>query len=332
MNIQWNKLLEIIKKSNTILLSTHINPDGDGLGSEVAIYYYLRDLGKECKIINISETSEKYDFLNKNSIIEKYNKDIHKEWISLCDCALIFDIGNYKRLGEISHIIEKNNVYCASIDHHPSEDNFFDYRFLDVNAPATGYLVWEYFKSIKYNLSKDIADGLYTALITDTGSFRYNSTTPDCHLMAKEILEAGVKPYDVYSKVYEQRTIPQVKLLSSVINTMNIKEEFLSIKITQEMLKKCDAHLEDVDGFTDFARSIKGVEVSFMISEINSNKFRINFRSRGKYIINDIAQHFNGGGHKLAAGATVENISMEDLENKIFTMLNKKKESYVNKI
>ena len=92
------------------------------------------------------------------------------------------------------------------------------------------------------------------------------------------------------------------------------------------MLKHCDAELEDVDGFTDFARSIKGVEVSFMISEINQNKFRINFRSRGKYIINDIAQYFNGGGHKLAAGATVENTTIDKLENKIFKMLQNKKE------
>ena len=144
--------------------------------------------------------------------------------------------------------------------------------------------------------------------------------------MAKEILEIGVKPYNVYASVYEQRTIPQVKLLSAVIESMYMKSEFLSIRISQKMLKQCDADLEDVDGFTDFARSIKGVEVSFMISEINQNKFRINFRSRGKYIINDIAQSFNGGGHKLAAGATVENTTIDKLENKIFKMLQNKKE------
>ena len=124
--------------------------------------------------------------------------------------------------------------------------------------------------------------------------------------MAKEILETGVKPYDVYSSIYEQRTIPQVKLLSAVIGSLKIVDEFASIRISLDMLKDCDATLEDVDGFTDFMRSIKGIEVSFMISQINNNKFRINFRSRGKYIINDIASHFNGGGHKLAAGATVE--------------------------
>ena len=326
MNIKWNKLFELVKSSKKILLSTHINPDGDGLGSEVAMYNYLHKLGKECKIVNISDIGEKYRFLNKNDIIEKYDRNIHKNWIESCDCALIFDIGNYKRLGEIAEILQNNNIYKVSIDHHPSNDNFFDHRFLDIQAPATGYLVWKFFKSIEFKFNKDSAEALYTALITDTGSFRYNSTTPDCHTMAKEILEIGVKPYNVYASVYEQRTIPQVKLLSAVIESMYMKSEFLSIRISQKMLKQCDADLEDVDGFTDFARSIKGVEVSFMISEINQNKFRINFRSRGKYIINDIAQYFNGGGHKLAAGATVENTTIDKLENKIFKMLQNKKE------
>ena len=171
-----------------------------------------------------------------------------------------------------------------------------------------------------------MAEGLYAALITDTGSFRYNSTTPDCHVMAKEILDTGVKPYDVYAYIYEQRTLPQIKLLGAVIDSLRLVNEFASIRISLDMLKDCGATLEDVDGFTDFMRSIKGVEVSFMISQISDSKFRINFRSRGKYIINDIAAYFNGGGHKLAAGATVENSSFDEIENTIINMLNKKKE------
>ena len=332
MNIDWNKLSEIVSKSNKIVLSTHINPDGDGLGSEVAMYYYLKNLGKDCRIINISELSEKYYFLNKNNIIETYKEENHESWISGCDLAMIFDIGNYTRLGVIAAVIKDNNILNISIDHHPSDDTFFSDRFLDITAPATGFLVWKYFKHIKLDLSKDMSEALYAALINDTGSFRYNSTTPECHIMAKEILEKGVKPYDVFANIYESRTLPQVRLLSAVINSLNIVDEFVCIKITQKMLTDCNAQLEDVDGFTDFARSIKGIEVAFMLSEVNNNKFRINFRSRGKYIINDIAQNFNGGGHKLAAGASVDNVTLEELEKEIFNMLNKKKDSHVNKI
>ena len=326
MNINWNNLTSLIKDSNKILLSTHINPDGDGLGSEIALYHYIKSLNKDCRIINISDLDDKYQFLNKNQIIEVFDLNSHSKWIGSCDCAIIFDIGDYKRLGNISEILKNNDVKRISIDHHPSDDSFFDFRCLDITAPATGYLIWQYFKDINFNLTYDIAEGLYTALITDTGSFRYNSTTPDCHKMAKEILESGIKPYDIYASVYEQRTIPQVKLLGSVIDSLKITDEFASIKITTQMLDQCNANLSDVDGFTDFMRSIKGVEVSFMISQISSSKFRINFRSRGKYIINDIAHYFNGGGHKLAAGATVENSSFDEIETTIINMLNKKRD------
>ena len=152
MNIDWNKLTQLINDNDDILLSTHINPDGDGLGSEVAMYYYIESLGKRCRIINISGLTEKYEFLNKKGIIEKFDSTDHESWISNCDCAIIFDIGSYTRLGEISNILKNNNIKCVSIDHHPSEDNFFNFRCLDILAPATGYLVWQYFKFIGYNL------------------------------------------------------------------------------------------------------------------------------------------------------------------------------------
>ena len=328
MKYKWNNLTELINKSKNILLSTHVNPDADGLGSEVAMYYYLQSLKKHCKIINISGITEKYEFLNKNKIIEKYDQSRHDEWIKQCDCAIIFDIGDFRRLGVISDIIKMNKIYCVSIDHHPSDDAFFNYKFLDVTSPATGFMVWKYFKYIKLKaISINIAEALYAALITDTGSFRYNSTTPQTHVMAKELLETGLKPYDIYAKIYEQRSLSQMKLLGEAINSLRIVDEFASLIITQKMINRVNATLEDIDGFTDFMRSIKGVEVAFMISEINSHKYRINFRSRGKYIINDIAQYFNGGGHELAAGAMVDDIDLKSLEDKILNMLKNKKDN-----
>jgi len=327
MEINWKKLTELIGDNEKILLSTHVNPDADGLGSQVAIYYHLKNLNKECRIINISNMMDKYEFLNKDNIIEQYSSEEHNSWIQGCDLSIIFDIGNHTRLGEISNLIKKNNIYCISIDHHPSDGSYFDYQFLDIKSPATGFMVWQYFKHEKINLSYDMAEGLYAALITDTGSFRYNSTISECHLMAKELLDLGIKPYDVYANIYEQRTLSQIKLFGKAIESLKIVDEFGCIKISLSMLEECDATLDDIDGFTDFIRSIKGVEVAFMISEIKEGKYRINFRSRGKYIINDIAEHFNGGGHKLAAGATVENSSFLEIENTILTKLNDKKDA-----
>ena len=326
MKIDWLRLTELINANKKILLSTHINPDADGLGSEVAMYYHLKKMNKECKIINISNMMDKYEFLNKDNIIEQYSSEIHDSWIEKCDLAIIFDIGNHSRLGEISNLIKKNNVYCTSIDHHPSDGSYFDYQFLDIKSPATGFMVWQYFKYEKIELSYDMAESLYAALITDTGSFRYNSTTSNCHIMAKELLDLGVKPYDVYASIYEQRSLAQIKLFGKAIESLKIVDEFGCINISLSMLEECGATLDDIDGFTDFIRSIQGVEVAFMISEIKEKNYRINFRSRGKYIINDIAEYFNGGGHKLAAGATVKGLSVEKIESIILDKLKNKKE------
>ncbi|MBI44740.1 MAG: hypothetical protein CMG66_01080 [Candidatus Marinimicrobia bacterium] len=326
MKIDWFRLTELINANNKILLSTHINPDADGLGSEVAMYYHLKKMNKECKIINISNMMDKYEFLNKDNIIEQYNSEIHDSWIEKCNLAIIFDIGNHSRLGEISNLIKKNNVYCVSIDHHPSDGSYFDHQFLDVKSPATGFMVWQYFKCETIELSYDMAESLYAALITDTGSFRYNSTTSNCHIMAKELLDLGVKPYDVYASIYEQRSLAQIKLFGKAIESLKIVGEFGCINISLSMLEECGATLDDIDGFTDFIRSIQGVEVAFMISEIKEKNYRINFRSRGKYIINDIAEYFNGGGHKLAAGATVKGLSVEKIEGVILDKLKNKKE------
>ena len=330
----WKKLKSKIDKSKKILLSTHRNPDGDGLGSEIAFYYYLKKLGKECRIINISPMNDNYEFLDPDNIVESYDSEKHSDWILNSDLVLIFDIGDYKRLGEIYKISLNGDNFKISIDHHPSNDDYFDLKIVDVNAAATGFLVWKYFKYLELSdLDINSANALYASLISDTGSFRYNSTTSECHLMAKELLEIGVKPYYVFSNIYEQKKIKQIKLFSLILQNINYfnNNEFASVRITRKMLNDTKCTSDDVEGIADFIRSIKGVEVSFVLSELNDNTIKINFRSRGKYIINDIAQSLNGGGHQLAAGASIKNMDFLQIEEIILKQLNQKsKGSYVN--
>ena len=328
MNELWKNLKNKVDNSNRIFLSTHINPDGDGLGSEIAFYYYLKSINKECKIINISKIEDNYQFLNKNSIIEQYDSDIHDSYITNSDLSIIFDIGDYRRLGVIGNLIKNNNIYTISLDHHPSDDKFFDLKILNVSAPATGYVVWKYFKYLNMNkYTVDIAIGLYTALITDTGSFRYNSTNSDSHIMASELLDSGVKPYDVYANIYEQRTIEQVKLLARAISMLEFSEcgEYAWVSINQQIFKDTYSKPSHVEGFADFIRSIKNVEVSFVMIELANGDIKLSLRSRGKYIVNDIAHKFNGGGHLLAAGATCENMNFDNIINIILEELNKKR-------
>ena len=210
----WQELKSLIIKSKKILLSTHVNSDGDGLGSEIAMYYYLKSLNKNCRIINPSKFHEIYRVINPEDIVECYSED-QDNWIKSIDLAIIFDIGDHNRLNEIYPLI-KNNHICV-IDHHPKKDNLTaTLPIIDVKAPAAGYMVWKFFQYLgieKSGLDIKISNALYAALISDTGSFRYGSTHPDCHLMAANLLESGVQPYEVYKSIYEQRPIEQVYLL-----------------------------------------------------------------------------------------------------------------------
>ena len=324
--MNWSSLNTIISKSSNIILSTHINPDGDGIGSELGFYYYLKSLNKKCSIINVSETPVFLDFIDPENIIEVWNDDVHYNKFKNFDLAIIFDIGDYRRLGTISDCIKNNQIYSVSIDHHPYTDDFFDLPLVDINYPATGQMVWDFFQFNGLDkLSKIQSTALYAALITDTGSFRYNSTNSLSHKMAANMLDCGTNPYKVYESIYERRSKEQINLLSHAINNLNFYFNGLicgSI-ITKQMQKETGSNPSHVEGFTDFFRSINKVEIAFCIIEQDDN-IRMNFRSRGKYIINDIAKIFGGGGHKLAAGATVSNMSIEEINEKIITEIKRK--------
>ncbi|MAZ61464.1 MAG: hypothetical protein CMG50_04735 [Candidatus Marinimicrobia bacterium] len=317
--LNWNLLDKIIKSSKKVFLTTHVNPDADGLGSELAMYYYLKSLNIDCKILNSSETPDYLTFLDPDNVIEVWDKNNHSEWIKDVDTAIAFDIGDYRRMNELSTQIKENNIYSVIIDHHPYSSDFFDLVLVDINFASTGNMVWSFLEHSNYKSYNQISlDALYSALITDTGSFRYNSTDSESHKMAGFLLDNGVKPYDVYEKIYERRSLKQINLLSESIKNLkfNFSNLVCGVIISKEIQNKAGANHEHVEGFTDFFRSIDGVQISYCIIE-QDHSYRINFRSRGKYIINDIAKSFGGGGHKLAAGASVNNLSAIDIENKI---------------
>lgn len=323
----WDELTDLIDKSGSILLSTHFNPDGDGLGSEIGFYYHLKNIGKECRIINISHMPEIYDCIDPDGIIETYSTN-HDEWLNKVDVTILFDIGDYKRINEIYPQIKESKIVL--FDHHPlQKDNPYSVIVLDLGSPATGYMVWKYLQYIstdEFELDIISANALYAALITDTGSFRYSSTHADAHLMAAHLLESGVKPYEIHRAIYEQRKLSQVRLMSYVIQALQISDDgkLAWYIIDAEMIEKSGANLSDIDGFTEFVRTIQGVEVAFMIQEVSPQTHRINFRSSGNYIINDVAKEFGGGGHIYAAGARVEIISAKEIESSILEKLIKK--------
>ena len=316
--LDWKSLHKTIDGADRILLSTHENPDGDGLGSACAMYHYLKGQGKDCRIIHISELPFEYEFLNTGQAIETYNADIHNEWISQVDLALIFDVGDYRRTRQIGEELASNNIHIVNIDHHPDlSDGRFADNFINMDAAATGEMVYDFLKAVNVYMTKEIAEGIYTGIVTDTGSFSYSNTNQKCHHIAVECIEAGVNTYQIYQSVYENRSKGRVALLGLIINKIEYNKtgELAWFTIDKSMMAQVNANQTDVDGFTDFVRKIRGVEVAVMIVEKDNNTCRVNFRSKGKYIINGIAKSLGGGGHKLAAGAEAQGSLDEVLQS-----------------
>ncbi|MGY8750454.1 MAG: DHH family phosphoesterase [Fidelibacterota bacterium] len=319
--LDWKSLHNTINSSARILLSTHENPDGDGLGSATAVYHYLTKIGKDCRLIIISDLPKEYQFLNLDNIIETYDSNLHDDWISQADLAIIFDVGDFNRLRQVGEKISANSIKAINFDHHPDlKDKRFSDNYIQITAAATGEMVYDFLKSVNVNLTLAMANGIYTAVMTDTGSFCYSNTNQKCHQIAIECLDVGVNTSQIYQTVYENRTAGQVKLLAGIINNLNFSDnhELAWFSISQKMMKNANAINKDIDGFSDFVRSIQGVEVALMVFENTNGTCRINFRSKGKYIINTIAKSLGGGGHKFAAGA-MKNGNLEDVLNDVLT-------------
>lgn len=320
--IDWTEINNKITPANRIVITTHIHPDGDGLGSSVAMILHLLETGKDCRIYIASELPAEYTFLNKGEHIYRYESPEDEEWISKADLALVFDVGDYMRMKLVGDVLRANNIPMINIDHHPiQKESPFLIDAVETAVAATGELVYDYLQSVRTApLTIEMWEGLYTSVLTDTGSFAYSNTTVMCHKIAIESLQAGINTAQIHQDVYESRPIEKMKLLSKVIDNVELDcgGELAWFTIDEDMVAASGAERKHVDGFTDVVRKIKGVEVAVMIFE-NENSCRVNFRSKGKYIVNGIALELGGGGHQLACGAVVEG-TMDDVLPKVLDL------------
>jgi len=318
--IDWDAVHNVIKNATSIMLTTHENPDGDGLGAESGLYYHLKEQNKDVRIINYSPLPREYKYLNSDNIFECYDNESHDDWIKDIDLAIVFDVGDFLRIRTLVNTIEKYDIETMNIDHHPHpDDNVFTYNLVNLSAAATGCMVYDYLKVVRDKpISKNSLLGIYTAMMTDTGCFRYSNTDNKCHEIAIECLNIGIETHKIYQHIYENSTRSRIKLMGEFLSNLKYELDgtFAWFIISNEMMKVANATRSDVDGFTDMVRTISGVEVSLMIFQQNDSSCRINFRSKGRYSVNDIAKELGGGGHAFAAGAVV-NGSLKDVSSDV---------------
>ena len=187
--MDFHQIKSIIDKHDKIFISSHINPDGDSLGSAYAMYKYLDSIGKDCIIVNHSPIPEVYNFLNEDNIFQELDGD-SASFIKKADLGLILDIGDFYRLGDVAFLVEENDIQTLSIDHHAKSDNdLFKNEYIDVKASSVGEILYSFFKEIDQKISEEMMLGIYVAVLTDTGSFRHSNTTDLCHQVAVDAIQ-----------------------------------------------------------------------------------------------------------------------------------------------
>lgn len=302
------QIQDTLSRGNNFILTTHVNPDGDGIGSQIALAEYLRQTGKKAHLLNHSATPDNYAFLDPGGEIELFSPPQHADIVRACDAVFILDISDWKRLRDLGALIKTLPVPKICIDHHPREGAFADLDLIHPPASSTGEMMYELLTQLGGRIEGRLAQALYVAIMTDTGNFRFSNTTAGALRIAAALVAAGVRPHDLYQKIYENQPAQRMKLLAHVLDNLHYEENgrLAWFVVRQEDLSRTGTDIADTEGFADFPRTITGVELSLMFLETKEGKVKISFRSKGNYAVNGLAGLFGGGGHPYAAGALVE--------------------------
>jgi len=318
----------IIDKHHKIFITSHINPDGDSMGSAYAMYKYLDALGKDCMIINHSPVPETYHFLNKEKIFSELDGE-SAAFIKNADLGLVLDIGDFYRMGDLAYLVEENEIETLSIDHHiKSSNDLFTNEYINTNACSVGEIIYSFLSEVDIDsINIEIMLGIYVAVLTDTGSFRHSNTTDISHQIAVDAIKMGLNISKIYQDIYENSSRSRIKLLGKVINNLNFEcgGKLVWFSLNHDMIKEVNGTKHDFDGFTDFFRGIKGVEVSVMLYDLQG-KVRMSFRSKGNFKVSEIAKKMGGGGHPFAAAALVEG-EFSDVKSTVLNLMS----TYINK-
>ena len=300
----YKTVLDVFDRHQYFALSTHINPDGDAIGSELALYSFLKELGKHVLIFNADAVPKIYQFLPFCDAV--LPPDTAPEYSP--EILVVLDAGMLKRIGDdlCRTLIPTKGI--VNIDHHATASHFGSYNLVEVEASSTSEIVYQLIKHHGTPIGRDRALCIYTGIMFDTGCFRYANSTPAAHQIAADLINAGVTVDEIYRLVYETAPVGRIRLLGEVLQTLGITPDG---KIawgyaTQEMFRKTGTGSDAVDGFINHIRSIDTVEFAVLVSEQEDGRSKASLRSKSCIDVGEIAAEFGGGGHQRAAGCEID--------------------------
>jgi phosphoesterase RecJ-like protein len=321
------EILDAIKEkidgSTNIILTTHRNPYGDAIGSTLGFYHYLNSIGKNSKIIIKGPLPFNYKFLPESDKIEIYD-DSHFDLIQNCDLIFVIDLNDVERTGSPAEAIKSSNAFKIVVDHHIEPKAFADLYFVKTEATSAGELIYYLCKHKNDNgLCPETASCLYSAIMTDSGSFRFPRTDGTTHRIIADLIDNGADPVELFENIYNIRPKQVVKLLGEAFAGLEtIDDKICILTLCREHFEKANACEEDVEDIVEQSLTIENIKLGILLSEsLNKDEIRVSFRSKGDISVRDLAVKFNGGGHKNAAGARFFNQSIEDAKKLILDEL-----------
>lgn len=316
-----SEIREIINKSKRIIVTTHTNPDGDAIGSSLAMFHYLRQAGKEVHIIVPNKYPEFISWLpgNEEIIIFENERKRSLEILDKAEAVFCLDYNAIKRSGNMQEVLAAAKAVKIMIDHHPDpESNDFDYLYSTTETSSTAELLYVFFSELdaSFRASSDIATCLYVGIMTDTGSFSFSCNRPETFSVTASLLETGIDAAFIHRMVYDTFSEDRLRLLGySLAEKLIVRHDMATayIALSRDELKRFNFRVGDTEGIVNYALSMKGIVLAILLTEKNG-RIRLSFRSKGNFSVNMLArEHFKGGGHKNAAGGD----AYDTLENTI---------------
>jgi len=298
-------LLEFLSKHSRLLLTTHINPDGDGLGSEVAMALWLRSMGKQVRVLNDSVVPTAFLFLARHLPLESWEEERAEQRFNESDALIVLDTSNRQRIGRVAEVLSRHVIPVAVVDHHVTHQRGFgQVNVIEPEASSTGEIVFELMREAGAPLTPDIAEALYVALMTDTGSFRYSNTDSHAHRMAAELLAHGVDPQRLHAQVHTHASAGRLRFFGEVLSALEMLDDgrVVVLEASPEQFQKHGLVGSDTEGLVDLPRTIAGVEAVALFSEVEPGKVKVSLRSTGRVAIDEVCSRLGGGGHIHAAG------------------------------
>jgi phosphoesterase RecJ-like protein len=306
-------IAHLLPAGRRVALITHVNADGDGLGSEVALWHLLRGRGLQPVIANPTPTPERFDFLVPK---EADGSGRAVKEIERADVIMVVDISDLGRLGDLGPTVRARGVPVICIDHHVSQGSLPDGpRLVAPEATATAELVFDLAGALDWELPVESARALYVGLLTDTGGFRFSNTTARALRVAGALLEHGLDPETIYEQVYASAPEGRIRLLAEVLRTLVVEREagLAWVTVPPDALERHGATADDLEGIVEYPRSIAGVRLALLFRQIANGRIKVSLRSMGAVNVAELAHRFGGGGHARAAGASFEG-TMADVQ------------------